>query len=70
MQNATQLLSLYTLAWLYILMRQELKPYKPVPKFLVVKAVVFFTFWYISLIPHHYDFIHTYSSFGDNKGKE
>lgn len=45
MQNATQLLSLYTLAWLYILMKQELKPYKPVPKFLVVKAVVFFTFW-------------------------
>lgn len=45
LQNATQLLSLYTLAWLYILMKQELKPYKPVPKFVVVKAVVFFTFW-------------------------
>jgi hypothetical protein len=44
-QNATQLVSLYALVWLYILMQNELAPFKPMAKFLVVKMVVFFTFW-------------------------
>ena len=45
MQNITQLASLYALVWLYVLMDKELKPFCPLAKFLVVKSVVFFTFW-------------------------
>ena len=41
--NLSQLLALYTLVWLYSILHNELMPFKPLPKFLVVKAVVFFT---------------------------
>lgn len=44
-QNCSQLVSLYCLVWLYICMKHELAPFGPVSKFLVVKSVVFFTFW-------------------------
>lgn len=44
-QNFTQLASLYALVWLYVAMKNELAPFKPMSKFIVVKAVVFFTFW-------------------------
>ena len=43
--NCSQLTSLYALAWLYVIMRKELTPFSPVFKFLVIKSVVFFTFW-------------------------
>jgi hypothetical protein len=43
--NFTQLTSLYALAWLYVIMKKELMPFSPVFKFLVIKSVVFFTFW-------------------------
>ena len=45
-QNCTQLISLYCLVWLYVAMKNELAPFSPMAKFLVVKSVVFFTFWY------------------------
>jgi len=35
----------YCLALFYYVLKDELAPVNPVPKFLVVKAVVFFTFW-------------------------
>ena len=44
-QNITQLTSLYCLVWLYVAMKNELAPFSPMAKFLVVKSVVFFTFW-------------------------
>ena len=43
--NCTQLVSLYALAWLYVIMRKELNPFSPVTKFACIKGVVFFTFW-------------------------
>ncbi len=43
--NLSQLLALYTLVWLYVILKHELHPFRPFNKFLVVKAVVFFTFW-------------------------
>lgn len=43
--NMSQLLALYTLVWLYVILKNELQPFRPFNKFLVVKAVVFFTFW-------------------------
>ena len=44
-QNTTQLISLYCLVWLYVAMKNELAPFSPMAKFLVVKSVVFFTWW-------------------------
>ena len=43
--NTSQIVSLYTLAWLYVIMKKELEPFNPFYKFLVIKAVVFFSFW-------------------------
>jgi len=43
--NFSQLLALYALVWLYMVTKEELAPFRPVSKFLVVKSVVFFTFW-------------------------
>jgi len=43
--NASQLVSLYCLVWLYVCMKNELMPFGPLAKFMVVKAVVFATFW-------------------------
>ncbi len=45
MLNLSQLIALYVLAWLYICCKNELAPFRPMSKFLVVKAVVFMTFW-------------------------
>ncbi len=43
--NFSQLWALYCLVWFFQLMSAELAPFKPMVKFLVVKLVVFFTFW-------------------------
>jgi hypothetical protein len=43
--NFSQLWALYCLVWFFQLMSVELAPFKPMVKFLVVKLVVFFTFW-------------------------
>ena len=44
-QNVTQMVSLYCLVWFYLMAKDDLAPFKPLAKFLVVKSVVFFTFW-------------------------
>ena len=41
--NCSQLVSLYSLVWLYVCVKNELMPFGPLAKFLVVKAVVFAT---------------------------
>lgn len=43
--NMSQIISLYCLVWLYVVMKNELMPFGPLAKFMVVKAVVFATFW-------------------------
>lgn len=45
LQNTSQLTALYCLVWLYMALKNELAPFSPMAKFLVVKSVVFFTFW-------------------------
>ena len=44
-QNASQCWALYCLATFYRATHEMLAPMKPVPKFLAVKAIIFFTWW-------------------------
>jgi hypothetical protein len=43
--NVSVTLALYYLVLFYHALAEDLKPYKPVLKFLAVKAVIFFSFW-------------------------
>ena len=43
LRNSPSLLT--SLALFYLVLSEELAPVNPVPKFLVVKSVVFFTWW-------------------------
>ncbi|CAG8576672.1 1810_t:CDS:2 [Ambispora gerdemannii] len=43
--NVSCSLTLYCLAMFYMCTKEDLKPYRPIPKFLCVKAVIFFSFW-------------------------
>ncbi len=38
-------ISLYFLILFYFATREELLPFNPMPKFIIVKAMLFFTFW-------------------------
>ncbi|KIM43826.1 hypothetical protein M413DRAFT_389384 [Hebeloma cylindrosporum] len=43
--NISICLSLYCLAMFWICVNDDLKPFRPVPKFLCVKGILFFSFW-------------------------
>jgi len=43
--NTSICLSLYCLAIFWACVNDDLKPYRPVPKFLCVKGILFFSFW-------------------------
>ena len=43
--NCSQLWALYCLLWFFHVLYEELAPFSPLLKFMVVKLVVFFTFW-------------------------
>ncbi|KIY50468.1 DUF300-domain-containing protein, partial [Fistulina hepatica ATCC 64428] len=43
--NVSICLSLYCLAVFWICVNEDLKPFRPVPKFLCVKGILFFSFW-------------------------
>ncbi|KAK8861533.1 hypothetical protein IAR55_002355 [Kwoniella newhampshirensis] len=43
--NTSICLSLYCLAMFWVAVSQDLKPFRPVPKFLCVKGILFFSFW-------------------------
>jgi len=58
---ASVTISMYCLVLFYFLMEEDLKPHKPIAKFLCVKAILFFSFWqgviiavfsYFNLIPN------------------
>ncbi|KAI9456749.1 organic solute transporter Ostalpha-domain-containing protein [Russula earlei] len=43
--NASICLSLYCLAMFWLSISEDLKPFRPMPKFLCVKGILFFSFW-------------------------
>ncbi|GAA5981455.1 hypothetical protein JCM11641_004768 [Rhodosporidiobolus odoratus] len=43
--NLSVSLSLYCLAMFWVATHDDLKPYRPMPKFLCVKGIIFFSFW-------------------------
>lgn len=45
--NISVCIALYCLVLFYQQCAKDLKPYRPIPKFICVKSIVFLTFWYI-----------------------
>lgn len=43
--NASVTLSLYSLAMFWVCMSQDLKPFRPMPKFLCIKLIIFASYW-------------------------
>ncbi|PCH37147.1 DUF300-domain-containing protein [Wolfiporia cocos MD-104 SS10] len=48
--NASICLSLYCLAIFWMCVSEDLKPFRPMPKFLCVKGILFFSFWQSILV--------------------
>eukprot|EP01114_Cavostelium_apophysatum_P023684 TRINITY_DN9001_c0_g1_i1.p1 TRINITY_DN9001_c0_g1~~TRINITY_DN9001_c0_g1_i1.p1 ORF type:complete len:434 (+),score=76.53 TRINITY_DN9001_c0_g1_i1:107-1408(+) len=44
-ENISISVAMYYLYLFYVTTKEELQPFKPVPKFLCVKAIIFFSFW-------------------------
>jgi hypothetical protein len=42
-------MALYALALFYAACRDLLRPYNPVPKFIIIKSVVFLTYWQVNM---------------------
>ncbi|KIV80280.1 hypothetical protein PV11_07793 [Exophiala sideris] len=43
--NASVTLSLYSLAMFWVCMNEDLKPFRPMPKFLCIKLIIFASYW-------------------------
>ena len=43
--NVSVSVSLYSLGLFWVIMHEDLKPFRPVPKFLCVKAIIFASYW-------------------------
>lgn len=43
-------MALYALALFYVACKDLLQPFNPVPKFIIIKSVVFLTYWQVSFI--------------------
>lgn len=43
--NLSVTISLYSLALFWVCMHEDLKPYRPVPKFLCIKLIIFASYW-------------------------
>jgi hypothetical protein len=44
-------LALYALALFYVACKDLLQPFNPVPKFIIIKSVVFLTYWQVKFYP-------------------
>ncbi|KAJ6354358.1 hypothetical protein OIU76_003249 [Salix suchowensis] len=44
-------MALYALALFYVACKDLLQPFNPVPKFIIIKSVVFLTYWQVKLYP-------------------
>lgn len=45
-------MALYALALFYVACRDLLQPFNPVPKFIIIKSVVFLTYWQVCSVDH------------------
>lgn len=43
-------MALYALALFYVACRDLLQPFNPVPKFIIIKSVVFLTYWQVTFL--------------------
>ena len=66
--NFSQIWAIYCLAVFYLELKPALAPIRPVPKFLLIKAIVFFTWWQAVIISllHNIGYITTSVSFHDD----
>lgn len=49
--------ALYGLALFYAACKDLLRPFNPVPKFILIKSVVFLTYWQVRLVTHFFQIL-------------